>query len=360
MKKQAFFFVFLLFISFGAFAQGSVNGKVIDAETRQPLEGASVFAQNTTIGGVTKNDGSFKLSFNKGGYELVISFTGYISQRLNVEGNGDKTVEIALQKEDKSLSEVVVRSTNEVTDGWEKHGSFFIEHFIGATPAAKQTTLQNPEVLKFYYYKRSDKLKVLATEPLRITNNALGYTLQYALDSFVYYNKDFISSYRGNCLYLPMEGDTAQQQQWSAARQNVYTGSRLHFLRSYYDSTLKTEGFTVDMLSSTDSKKFDRLADPYDTAYYLVDDSTAGVELFFPVKVSITYTKEKPEPEYLRAMKFPLNVQTQISYVNLSDAILIMENGYFIEQKSWVNQGYWSWKNLADQLPYDYEGKLMK
>ncbi len=357
MKKQVFFFIPIFFITLTALAQGSVIGRVIDAETRQPLEGASVFAQNTTIGAVTKSDGSFKLSFNKGGYELVISFTGYVSQRMNIEGKEDKTVEIALQKEDKSLSEVVVRSSNEVTDGWAKHGSFFIEHFIGATPFAKQTTIQNPEALKFYYYKRSDKLKVLATEPLRITNNALGYTLQYALDSFVYYNKDFISSYRGNCLYLPMEGDTAQQQQWAEARKNAYTGSRLHFIRSYYDSTLSAEGFTVDMLSSTDAKKFDRLVNPYDTAYYLVDDSTADVELFFPVKVSITYTKERPEPEYLQAMKFPANVKTQISYVNLADAILIMENGYFLEQKSWVNQGYWSWKNLADQLPFDYDPK---
>ncbi len=355
MRKQSFLFIPIFFMTLTALAQGSVTGHVIDAESRQPLEGASVFAQNTTIGAITKSDGSFKLSFNKGGYELVISYTGYVSQRLNVEGKEDKTVEIVLQKEDKSLSEVVVRSTNEVTDGWAKHGSFFIEHFIGATPFAKQTILQNPEVLKFYYYKRSDKLKVLATEPLRITNNALGYTLQYALDSFVYYNKDFISSYRGNCLYLPMEGDTAQQQKWTEARKNAYSGSRLHFLRSYYDSTLSAEGFTVDLLSSTDSKKFDQLANPYDTVYYLVDDSTASVELFFPVKVSITYTKQKPEPEYLQAMKMPLNVKTQISYVNLTDGILIMENGYFIEQKSWVNQGYWSWKNLADQLPYDYE-----
>ncbi|MFN2440153.1 MAG: carboxypeptidase-like regulatory domain-containing protein [Chitinophagaceae bacterium] len=357
MKKHLFFLFSISFITLSGLTQGSVNGRVIDAETRQPLEGASVFAQNTTIGAVTANDGSFKLSFSKGGYELIISFTGYISQRLNVEGNENKTVEIALQKEDKSLSEVVVRSSNEVMDGWEKHGSFFIEHFIGATPFAKQTTLQNPEVLKFYYYKRSDKLKVLATEPLRITNNALGYTLQYSLDSFVYYNKDFISSYRGNCLYLPMEGDTVQQQQWAATRRNAYAGSRLHFLRSYYDSSLSAEGFTVDILSSTDAKKFDRIANPYDTAYYLVNDSTADVELFFPVKISITYTKEKPEPEYLQAMKFPANVKTQISYVDLKDAISIMENGYFIEQKSWVNQGYWSWKNLADQLPYDYEGR---
>ena len=31
-----------------------------------------------------------------------------------------------------------------------------------------------------------------------------------------------------------------------------------------------------------------------------------------------------------------------------------IENGYYYDQKDWINQGYWSWKNLADQLPYDY------
>jgi hypothetical protein len=50
-----------------------------------------------------------------------------------------------------------------------------------------------------------------------------------------------------------------------------------------------------------------------------------------------------------------LNAKLQISYVDLSDGITIKPNGYFFDQKSWVNQGYWSWKNLADQLPYDYE-----
>ena len=32
----------------------------------------------------------------------------------------------------------------------------------------------------------------------------------------------------------------------------------------------------------------------------------------------------------------------------------IQENGYFHDPRAWINQGYWSWKNLADQLPYDY------
>lgn len=354
MPRIIFLFCSFLF-TLHALAQGTITGVVTDAETKLPLEGASVFAQNTTLGAVTKNDGSFKLNLSRGGYELVISFTGYVSQRITVEGNGDNALNIHLQKEDKSLSEVVITNSYEVGDGWEKHGRFFISNFLGTTPFADNTVLLNPEALKFYYYKKSDKLKVLATEPLRIQNNALGYTLQYAMDSFIYYNKTALALYRGNCFYTPMQGTGEQQAAWQAARNQAYRGSRLHFLRSYYDSTLKAEGFTVDIASSNTRNKFDRLSNPYDTAYYFFDAGTSDVDLWFPSKVSITYGKAKPEPGYLRQMGLPVDVPVQISYVDLTESILIKPNGYFMEQRSWINQGYWSWKNLADQLPYDFE-----
>lgn len=353
MKKQVSLLA-ILFFAITTFAQNTITGFVLDAETKQPLEGASVFAQNTTLGSITKNDGSFTLSLYKGGYELVISFTGYNTQRINVEGGENKTFDIQLQKQDNSMSEVVVISSNEVLDGWEKYGAFFIDHFIGATPVADSCVLLNPEALKFYYFKRSDKLKVLATEPLRISNAALGYTMQYALDSFIYYYKTDINAYRGNCFYIGMEGTEEQQQSWKDMRRKMYDGSRLHFMRSYYDSTLKENGFWVDVLSSKDKNKFSRLVNPYDSAYYFLNDSTGNAELWFAEKASITYNKQKPEKEYLEQMNLPLDVSVQISYVTLSDAILIKPNGYFIDQRSWINGGYWSWKNLADQLPYDY------
>jgi hypothetical protein len=342
------------FITLLSMAQGAITGTITDAENGTPLEGASVFAQNTTIGTVSKKDGSYRLTLGKGGYELVVSYTGYESKRLSLEGGEDRTLDFALKKEDKSMTEVVIQSSNEVVDGWEKYGAFFLDHFIGKTENAMETKLENPTALKFFFYKRSNKLKVFASEPLKITNNALGYNLNYNLDSFVYYNKTDVNSYRGNCLFLPMEGDAAQQAAWSKAREKAYLGSRLHFIRAYYDSTLKQDGFTVDLLSETNASQFSRLTNPYDTSYYFADDSTGNVELWFPRKVSISYTKAKPEAGYLEQMALPKNVPIQISYVELRDAILVKPNGYFTEQRSWVNEGYWSWKNMADQLPYDY------
>jgi hypothetical protein len=353
--NKPFLLLIALFASVLSFAQGTISGTILDAETKQPLEGASVFAQNTTKGTITDKEGSFRLYLDKGGYEIVISFSGYAGRTINLEVTGDRTFNLELQKGDNTLGEVIIKNSNEVTDGWEKYGQFFVQHFIGATPNADSCVLLNPEVLKFFHFKRTDRLKVLATEPLQIQNKSLGYTLRYELDSFVHFFKTGLNSYRGKCLYLPMEGDALQQTAWAKARNEAYFGSRLHFIRSYYDSTLAKEGFTLDLYTEASTTKFGRIMNPYDSAYYFFDDSSANAEIYFPVKASITYNKKAPEKRYLQQQGLPENVPIQISYVDLLDAILIKTNGYFTEQNSWVNQGYWSWKNLADQLPYDYE-----
>lgn len=353
MKKPFLLLLSTLLVLF-SFAQGTISGTVVDAETKQPLEGASVFAQNTTKGTLTDKEGAFRLRLEKGGYEINITFTGYASKTINLEVTGDRTFNLELQKGDNTMGEVIIKNSNEVPDGWIKYGDFFIKHFIGATPAADSCTLLNPEALKFLYFKRNDRLKVLATEPLQIRNAALGYNLRYELDSFVYFFKTDMNSYRGKCLFLPMEGSPEQQALWQTARRKTYAGSRLHFLRAYYDSTLVKEGFAVSLYTAASSTKFGRLRNPYDTAYYYFDDSTGNAELWFPVKAAISYN-QAPEKRYLEQSGLPLNVPEQVTYVDLNEAILIKPNGYFTPQKSWVNQGYWSWKNLADQLPYDYE-----
>lgn len=343
-----------LFLSLYVPAQSVVSGKVLDADTRQPLQGASVIAQNTTRGAVTDSEGRYRLVLQKGGYEIMASFTGYETRSVNIEAAADQELNLELKKEEKNIGEVVVKSSSEVANGWAQYGSLFTRYFIGATPFADSCTLLNPEVLRFFYYKRNDRVKVLASEPLRIRNTALGYDIRYQLDSFVVFNKTGINLYRGACLFQPMEGDSLQQQQWKEARRTAYQGSRLHFLRAYYDGALKEEGFLVDMLTAPGSQIFGRLSNPYDTAYYYFNDSTATAELYFPLKASITYTGAAPSPRYLEQYRLPADVRHQISYVDLADAILIMPNGFFTDQRHWLNQGYWSWKNLSDLLPYDY------
>jgi len=352
MKLITALFGFILF-TFNTGAQVTISGRIVDSATREPLHGASVFAQNTTLGTTSDSTGFFYIELKSGGYELVFSFTGYKNQEFRITENRNQRLEIALLKEDKSMGEVVLQSSNEVKDGWEKYGDFFLDHFIGATPFAEQCSIQNPEAIRFYYYRRSDKLKVLATDPVVIHNEALGYTIRYQLDSFVYYYKTDISSYRGTCFFAEKLGTVRQAMVWKANREKAYFGSKLHFMRSYYDSTLKASGFTVSLIND-DKKTFGLLTNPYRDSYYEVIDSTDEVEIRFPAKISVAYIRAVPEDSYLLQNKLPPDVGVQVSYIDVLHPIAIKSNGYYYDQRNWVNQGYWSWKNIADLLPYDY------
>lgn len=335
-------------------SQHHISGRVIDSATREPLAGASVFCQNTTLGTTSNRQGEFNLDLKPGGYDLIISYTGYQRKEMRINSSDGNLADIELVKEEKSLGEVIITSSNEVKDGWVKYGDFFVDHFIGTTPNAEDFVLKNPEVLKFYYLKRSNRLRVLATEPLQMENHALGYNLLYQLDTFIYNYNDDINSYRGFCLFSEMEGSDSLKRIWHRNRRNAYFGSKLHFLRSYYDSAVSEEGFLVDLLDEEDPERFNKVANLYDSAYYGVLDSTAEVEIWYPRLLRVSYTRERPHPSFLEKFNFPKDVLIQISYIQLLNAIAIRENGYFYYQRDWINQGYWSWENLADMLPYDY------
>ncbi|RME39089.1 MAG: TonB-dependent receptor, partial [Deltaproteobacteria bacterium] len=79
------------------YAQNMVKGKVADAETGEPLIGASVMVKGTDQGTVTDLDGMFELRLDNGAYTLVISYTGYETTEVpvNVKGETDLgTIEV--------------------------------------------------------------------------------------------------------------------------------------------------------------------------------------------------------------------------------------------------------------------------
>src|SRR3982750_4669851 len=64
-----------------------IHGKVVDEKTGAILSNASVFCQNTTTGTISNSEGLFSLRLNNGGYDLVISYTGYETQLLRVSNS---------------------------------------------------------------------------------------------------------------------------------------------------------------------------------------------------------------------------------------------------------------------------------
>jgi len=350
--------LFLLFTgaAFNAISQNEfvANGKVTDSATGQPLAGASVFCQNTTFGTISKSEGEFKLGLPAGGYDLVVSYTGYETRLLRIHSSTAAGLSIALKAKDKSLQEVAVTGSAAVADGWQKYGQFFFDHFIGTSPTAAQCSIQNPDALVFYFYKKRNRLKVKAKEDLVIVNNALGYKVKFQLDSFAHEYDTDISTYTGFPFFEPMPGTNEDSARWKQNRENVYAGSRLHFVRSWYDSTLADEGFVIEKVdSASKTLKTYPIADPYDSALYSVVENH-DVEISYNGRLRILYNNAVPDPAYLRSSHLPNTLHAQISILDISDGFIIQQNGYFYDQNDVVNTGYWSWEKLGDALPYDY------
>ena len=142
------------------------------------------------------------------------------------------------------------------------------------------------------------------------------------------------------------DSDEATERKDNANRQRRSRGGRNRTRSRRPDSDTP--------LDETDETVF-RKVNPYDTTYYAAPDSSGEIEIWYPRKMSITYKKKFPESEYLKKMKLPKSTPYCISYIDLKDPILIRSNGYFYNQSDWMQQGYWVWKNLGDQLPFDYE-----
>jgi hypothetical protein len=330
------------------------SGKVIDAEGKQPMSGTSVFCQNTTIGTITNNEGGFAIRLPKGGYDLIISYTGYETQNIHINSTNATNLSVELKAKEKSLSEVTVSGSNEVADGLAKYGQFFKDNFIGTTPNASKCVIQNPEVLQFFYSKKRNRLKIKEKEDLIIVNNALGYKIKYQLDSFSYEYATDISTYSGYPFFEELAGTPEQKEAWTQNRIKAYNGSRLHFVRSWYDSTLQDEGFALEVVDPTKKTLTTKaIENPYDSAHYAVGEND-DVEINWPGKLRVLYKNALPDKKFLTQYKLPATLKSQITILDIADAFVIEQNGYFYEQTDLVNTGYWSWQKVADSLPYDY------
>ena len=83
-----------------------LRGVVRDADN-QPLVGASVYWEGTTIGASTDAEGAFLLHRVKGYDNLVASYLGFVNDTLHV-ANGAERIEFALRADGVELEDVVV------------------------------------------------------------------------------------------------------------------------------------------------------------------------------------------------------------------------------------------------------------
>ncbi len=97
--------ILLLFCSTAVFAQ-SISGTITD-DSNEPLIGVTIYENGNEANGTTTDfDGKFTLEASNPNAELEISYIGFITQNISLDGKTE--LNIILQSDSKQLDEVVV------------------------------------------------------------------------------------------------------------------------------------------------------------------------------------------------------------------------------------------------------------
>jgi TonB-dependent starch-binding outer membrane protein SusC len=109
-KSTLFIVLFLFLYSGSAYAQFTVNGTIVDAESNEPLFGVTVVDTQTGDGAATNINGEFSLNVSGESTTLRVTYIGYITQNVDVNRNGNSVVEIEIELEPdiSRLDEIVV------------------------------------------------------------------------------------------------------------------------------------------------------------------------------------------------------------------------------------------------------------
>lgn len=77
LKHFILFAVLMVLSTAAALAQATLKGKIVDAETHEPLIGATVSIKGSTLGSITDVEGCFELSLKSSKNVIVFSYVGY-------------------------------------------------------------------------------------------------------------------------------------------------------------------------------------------------------------------------------------------------------------------------------------------
>ncbi len=397
---------YLICLSFTTlYAQKRIFGKVVD-KNQNPLIGASVYINNTSIGTTTDEKGEFYLYVHDG-YDLVASYLGFYTSKLKLtRKNMANYIVFKLNPKVSLLEEVVIKKKKKLPNSKRSlYIRMFKRHFLGITNASKKCEIMNDSVLIFDFDNKAKNLEVSSSGNIVIKNTHLGYELSYDLIHFLLEPERV--TYLGFSRYKELEGTKKQQKRWKKNRLRAYKGSFRHFLKTIIDDTnLRKEGFVVDhfkLLPNPDRpseeqiqkarllvKKKGRLQrNPFhtdiqldlnlDTARKILKDATLdpfiekvtkevlesheftkydAINKKFSLKFTdflrVTYLKESEEKRFRREDIKRLSYQISHISMYVPETSIVKFKGVLEEPLDVLLEQYWGYEKMADALPLDY------
>jgi hypothetical protein len=343
---RAFFFLSFLMASAGCVAQSqnSVAGKVRDSSTGLPIPFASVFLATTTIGTITAEDGSFKLTnIPRGKYSLTVSSVGYkmMKAELLVPGTAQDW-DIEMEVEIKVLKDVVVKTSQAE---YLQNVRIFKEYFLGSTKNAEQCTIVNMDDIDLDNDLEGHFFIASCSKPIIIENYALGYRIFYTLEKFHIDLDKHSRSYEGVVRFEQLyHGDNQNEEKLERERQRAYYGSLNHFMRSLYKGTLHSNKFDLYIWRQKVNWKTGKV--------------TSRAYSWYPLSV---YDFREIRFDSLLRLKIEYGgIHFQVSHFTyLQHGLILEENGYYDDPMQFFVSESMSFRScIADLLPLDYSPRI--
>lgn len=406
LRATILFIVCVFYSSLPSVGQNRISGKVVDAETGEPVAFASVFFANTTFGSSTDVSGNYSFgNFPPGKYDLSISFVGYQPFQRAIEflQNQSVQVDVSLKQQPLVLNEIFVKPD---TVNWKRDYEEFKRHFLGTSRFADEAVIINPHDIHLYFDPQSSVLVAHAKKPIVVENSLTGYRIYYHLYQFEFDGRARLFNIFGLPQFeLLTPKNSSQKKRWEKNREEIFMGSLMHFTRSWLAQELQKEGFTVSrmyriankerpsddflskkinehrtkmlaegkpiVISSNNKKKepdslsyylklrakpkeIDSVANEVLTGNEFTEAGNAEIKNFIGL-LQIRFD-EKEDPRYAASVGRPSQIgRYQQSVIHVRSPLKLYQNGYYEEVSSLFLEQYWSWtEKIATMLPLDY------
>ncbi len=372
--KRLIIFSFLsIVICTNCFSQkcdSKLSGVVLDSETGQPIQYATVFLAYTTLGSLTNEKGEYSITnISAGNYDVVCASVGYEKsvRKTIIRENESKNFDFKLTTLPIQVNEIKIDAKEPVE--WKRNYMKFKKEFLGESWRSEQCEITNPEVIDFQI--RDEILIASSKSPIYVINEALGYKITFYIKEFCWSLNTDEGKVALEPFFEEIEGNEIPEVNiWRENRMQAYSGSFRHFLKSCAENKVYEQGYrlyefkesewnerpTVTNTLRQSKKSLDTLL-----THILLKDSETQFSIESNNTLAVLYTKEGEESNYLgykfRVYKTVALQSFQSSYLKLDTGSLSFNKEGNITDRAMFNiefTGYWAWKRVSDLLPYNY------
>jgi len=338
--------ILLVFSLSFSFSQ-TITGVVLD-EKNEPIIGASVYFDGTTLGTTTDIDGKFFISLkNRINTSLVIRSLGYETYQLQ-NFYDIPNIKIQLTPKPYQIKEVVIKKDR---FSRKQKMKIFKEEFLGNTKAGRSCIIQNENDISLYYNESNNTLYATSEKPLIIVNKHLGYTITTNLVEFnIVFNQTSIKrEHIKNSLFLVTtfyEDKSNSNPKFNKRRNKSYLGSTLHFYRNIVANKWGKDEFLL----------FNGSYPAIPSQFFSVADTLDMKKLTIAKNTDVILSTNNPD------IKIPFLSTFNLLYKNSKQSKVVFRTNVIFIDKYGINTspdliqfgGEMGKKRLGDLLPFDY------